>query len=294
MALKEFNEAIKLNPNYSWAYYGRVDLFMNKIFNQIYGFEDFFMAIQLEYGPLRPSLLKSLGLTLGGFGFPKLARYYIEEAVKLDNDSIDYLNNLASLEVSENPEKAIVLSSEVLKRDPSNLNALWTELILFERLSKYEESHHIAIKIIQLNKEKGIQFQAGLDYIGYAFLKVGQTKEANFYFDKQISISEKILKLDPLDNYSKLALTRIYAAVGKKKDALQILNDIRKEGNERRSKGSGIMPQVYLFELKYEPMYENLMSEPIFLDYINEVESSYRTDFETLNLWMKNKGVLKE
>jgi hypothetical protein len=54
------------------------------------------------------------------------------------------------------------------------------------------------------------------------------------------------------------------------------------------------MPQIYLFELKYEPMYENLISEPIFQDYINEVESSYKTDFEKLNLWMKNKDVLKE
>jgi TolB-like protein len=214
MALKEFNEAIKLNPNYSWAYYGRGVLLFMKIFNQISGFEDFFMAIQLEYGPFRPSMMKSLGTTLGSFGFSKLARYYIEESVKLDNDSIDYLNNLAFLEVYENPEKAIELSSQVLKRDPSNLNALWTELILFEIPRKYEESHHIAIKIIQINKEKGIQFQSGLDYIGYAFLKTGQVKEAKSYFDKQLAISEKILKLDPLDNNSKLAITRIYAALG--------------------------------------------------------------------------------
>jgi TolB-like protein len=294
MALKEFNEAIKLNPNYSLAYYGRGNLFFNKIFDQISGFEDYLKAIQLEYGPSRPSRLKSLGGTLRNFGFPKTSSYYYDEALKLDNDSIDYLNNIAFLNEYDNPIKAIELSSEVLKRDPSNLDALWTELIIYERLRKYDEAYQIAIRIIQTYKEKEIPLQFGLEYIGYAFLKTGKIKEAESFYDEQISIRKKQLKLDPLSNNPKLTLSRIYATLGKKEESLQILNVIWKEGRERRGTGRGIMPQIYFYQLKYEPLYENLLNEPMFQNYINEVESNYKTDFEKLNLWMKNKGVLKE
>ncbi len=51
------------------------------------------------------------------------------------------------------------------------------------------------------------------------------------------------------------------------------------------------MPQIYFYQLKFEPLYENLLREPMFQNYINDVESNYKNDFEKLHLWMKNKGV---
>jgi tetratricopeptide (TPR) repeat protein len=164
--------------------------------------------------------------------------------------------------------------------------------VLYERLGSYKEALRIAVIIIKLYQARNMSLQSGLEYIGYAFLKTGDYNEAKIYFDKQISISENILKLDPLDNKPKLVLTKIYATLGKKEQALQLLTDIQKLGRENRSKEGGIMPQVYFYQLKYEPMYENLLSEPMFQNYINEVESNYKIDFDKLNLWMKNKGVL--
>jgi tetratricopeptide (TPR) repeat protein len=239
-------------------------------------------------------MMRSLGVALGYFGYHEMARYYIDEALKLDNDSIIYLNNLAFLEYYENPRKAIELFSEVLKRDTSNLNALWNEMVLYERLGSYKEALRIAVITIKLYQARNMSLQSGLEYIGYAFLKTGDYNGAKIYFDKQISISEKILKLDPLANNPKLVLARVYATLGKKEHALQLLTDIQKQGRENRSKEGSIMPQGYFYQLKYEPMYENLLSEPMFQNYINEVESNCKEDFEKLNLWMKNKGVLKE
>jgi hypothetical protein len=69
------------------------------------------------------------------------------------------------------------------------------------------------------------------------------------------------------------------------------VNVIWKEGRERRNTGRGIMPQIYFYQLKFEPLYENLLREPMFQNYINDVESNYKNDFEKLHLWMKNKGV---
>jgi tetratricopeptide (TPR) repeat protein len=161
-------------------------------------------------------------------------------------------------------------------------------------LNKYKEALQVALKIVKIYKEKEIPIQEGFEYIGYAFLKTGDYNEAKVYFDKQVILNEKILKLDPLSNNPRLSQAKVYASLGKKKEALQIFIDLDKDNTERGSKISQIMPQVYLYMLKYEPLYENIMNETWFQNYINLIESKYKTDFEKINLWLKNKGVLKE
>jgi TolB-like protein len=291
-ALKEYSEAIEVNPNYSLAYWSRAGLGLLKTFDIFNAFEDGFKSIKIEHGPLRPGMMRSLGYTFRNFGFPEYTRYYNKEALKLDNDSISYLNILASLEEYQNDSKALELSDKVLKRDPSNLDALWRSLDCYERLGKYEDAYRTSLNILQIWKENDYSPQYGWDYLGYALWKTGHIKEAKYYFDKQIDLGEKILKLDPNDDQGKLVLARVYAALGEKEKALKFLNAVNDMIYIRYNKGN-IGSVVYLYFLKYDPLLDNLHSEPMFQKEVSDYENMYNITYERFKTWLEKKGMLK-
>jgi tetratricopeptide (TPR) repeat protein len=291
-AFKEYSEAIKINPNYSFAYWNRAGLGLLKTFDIYNAFEDGFKSIEIEHGPLRPGMMRGLGLALMNFGFPEYTRYYNKEALKLDNDSISYLNILASLEEYRNDTKALELYEKVLKKDPSSLDALWRSLDCYERSGKYEDAYLTALKILQIWKENDYSPQYGWDYLGYAFWKTGHTKEAKYYFDKQIDLGEKILKLDPNDDQGKLVLARVYAALGEKEKSFKFLNEVNDLIYIRFNKGN-IGSVVYLYFLKYDPLLENLRREPIFQKEVSDYENIYNITYERFKAWLANKGMLK-
>jgi TolB-like protein len=291
-ALKEYSEAIEINPNYSLAYWDRAGLGLLKTFDIINAFEDGFKSIEIEHGSLRPGMMRSLGYTFNNFGFPENARYYNEEALKLDNDSISYLNLLASLEEYQNDSESLELSEKVLKRDPSNLEALGRSLDCYERLGKYEDAYHIALNILQIWKEKGYSPQIGWEVIGLAYWKTGYLKEAKYYFNKQIDLCKKILKLDPNDDYSKMVLAMIYSVLGEKEKALQFLKTVNNLIYIRYNKGN-ISSLIYLYWLKYNPLLENLHSEPMFHKMVSDYENVYNITFKRFKTWLENKGMLK-
>jgi TolB-like protein len=291
-ALQEFNEAIKINPNYSWAYTDRSGLYYVKIWDTYNAFNDRFKSIQLEHGPFRPAMLRSLGQMFSEFEFPETARYYNEEALKLDNDSITYLNNLMYFELYQNTSVALELSDKVLKRDPSNLDALWHELDCYELMSRYKDAYSTALNILQIYNKMDYSPQDGWQDIGYVFWKTGHIKEAKFYFDKQIDLCEKRLKIDPKDDFPKLTLIQVYAALGEKGKALQLLNVINDQLDERLKKGTHVVSVPYIYYLKYDPLLDNLRSDPLFQKLEDHVEKVYYVTHEKLKVWLEEKGML--
>jgi TolB-like protein len=290
-AIKMYSEAIKFNPNYSQAYLSRSYLHFMKTFEIYNAFNDYFTAIQLEHGPFRSGMMRNLGGLFRNFGFPENARFYFEEALKLDNDSISYLNSLAFIEGYLNDSRSLELSSKVLRHDASNLDALWNSLYCYERLGMYEEAYHAALNILQIWKDRQYALQYGWDYIGYAFWKTGRIKEAKYYFNKQISLGEKILKLDPNDDQGKLVLARVYAVLGEKEKALEFLNAVNSLIYVRYNKGN-ISSVVYLYFLKYDPLLENLRSESTFQKMVSDYENIYNLTYERFKTWLEEQGML--
>ena len=291
--LKEYSEAIEINPNFSMAYWSRAHLHFLKTFDIFSAFEDCFMAIQLEHGPLRPGMMRDLGGTFRNFGFQEIASYYYKEALKLDNDSLSYLSTLAILEEYHNDSRAVELYKEVLKKDPSNLNAFWGSLGCYERLGNYEESYNIVLNILQIWDERDYSPQYGWEVIGFAFWKTGHLMEAKKYFNKQIDICERTLKLDPNDDYGKMVLAMVYAVLGEKEKALKFLNVIKDLIYVRYNKGN-ISSQIFLYWLKYDPLLENLRSDPGFQKMVIDYENVYNITYERFKAWLKEKGMLTE
>ena len=91
-AAKEFEKAIKCNPNFSAAYYDLGYLVYILDYNQmdyVRGLQYIHKGVSLEHGEGRAQILRNLlGDAYGVFaGFPEKRKYYYEEAFKLDNDT---------------------------------------------------------------------------------------------------------------------------------------------------------------------------------------------------------------
>jgi tetratricopeptide (TPR) repeat protein len=295
-AFKEFSEAIKINPNFSWAYISRANLHYLKTHNIFSALDDNFKAIELEHGPLRLEMIKALVGAYWSMGFPENARYYLEETLKLDNDSISYLNGLANIEFLnyQNYTVSLDLSYRVLKKDPANLEALRNNLLCYLKLGKYEDAYHIAINILKIWNERDYSPQTGWEYLAYVFLKTGHTKEAKYYFDKQIKLGKEVLTLDPNDSNIKIVLAEVYAILGEKGKAFELLN-ISKDVNENHSIAESNIPSYsWLFMCKYNPAFENLCNDPIFQQYVNQLEADFNAGHEKLKAWLGEKGMQKE
>jgi TolB-like protein len=288
-ALREFGKAIEINPNFSQAYDSRASLHFLKTFDTYSAFNDIFKAIQLEHGPLRSVMLGHTGETIGNFGFPEIARHYFDEAYRLENDSIRYLNRLAGLEEYLNDLKALELYNKVLKIDRSNLRALYRIMNCYERMGRHDDAYKTALNFLQIVEEKNISLRYGWDRIGYAFFKKGHTKEAEDYFNKILNLGEKILELDPNDDEGKLAVAGVYAVLGEREKALQLFKSFNDKANERFKKGT-IGSVIYLYWLKYDPLLESLRNESIFQKGVSDYENTYNITHERFKAWLEKNG----
>ena len=95
-AVKEFDKAIKYNPNdwetYRWK--GRA-YWVDDLVEYI---DNYTKAVSLNRGSELPSLLRNLASAYYNAGFPEKSSFYRQEAFKLDGDSIAYYGDLASVE----------------------------------------------------------------------------------------------------------------------------------------------------------------------------------------------------
>ena len=292
-ALKEYDKAIEINPNNSRFYTSRANLHLVKLWDTFSAFEDRIKAVQLEFGPYRSAMMRSLGSNFHDFGFNENARYYNEEALKLDNDSISYLRVLIWIESYINDSLAVELCDKVLKKDPSNLSALVGSLLCYERLGMYENAYQSAVKILKIWEEQDYSPRYDWDYIGYAFLKTGHLSEASYYFEKQTDLCEEILKLDPNDDMANSALSRVYAVLGKQEEAIKLLKMINDKTEVRFENGT-ISSVVWQYKLKFDPLWENIREDPFFLEMIRRYEYIYNITHEKFNSWLKEKDMLKE
>jgi tetratricopeptide (TPR) repeat protein len=108
-ALDNFDNALKINPNYILAYIQKGSILASK-FDFVKGIENYHKALNLARGDERPSLLRNLGTAYMYVGFIDKAKYYYQEALALDSNKVLNLSGLAWTELAnENYEEAYKL-----------------------------------------------------------------------------------------------------------------------------------------------------------------------------------------
>lgn len=161
-------------------------------------------------------------------GFPDLAIKNRLECLELFGDSISYYNSIGFIEYSlGNFEKSVRYYKKANAKDSTNIYLIYRigetslyagqykeSLSLFKKwLSKLENSNIISLKY------------SGMHRVGYAYLKNGYSKEANYYFNLQIEYCNSLIKKDPKTSYAYYDRASVYAFTG---DKVKAYSDLEK------------------------------------------------------------------
>jgi TolB-like protein/AraC-like DNA-binding protein len=288
-SLEEYDQAIKINPN-SWeAYWGRANLSIYD--DNIDWIYDCTKAASLIQGPERQLILRSLSMAYVQPGFIDLASKYYHEILELYGDSLSYLIDLGGLEYSRgNYSKSVEYIEKAYKMDSTRI-ILYLHLNVFSALGEtntlighYEESLKYYKKLIKILETRGEINYNNMHRIGYAYLKNGYKKEADFYFNKQIDYCNNIIKSDrPQKNYAYYDRAGVFALKGDKERAYE---DLRMFNKSQRQ----CLWMVNL--IKVDPLFDSIRNEPEFQQIVKDVDAKYQAEHDRVKKCLEEQGML--
>jgi TolB-like protein/AraC-like DNA-binding protein len=246
---------------------------------------------ELEYNTLH------LARCLFCLGFYEKGKKYLDQWLELSEDeNWGYNYNFMWAEIINcRFEEAYQLG---LKIPENNLCLFYmaTDLLFLE---KYEEAVNYFQKQIEQNEKRGFKDPGMQSLLGFVFLKLGQKKEADKYFESSEKYVNSMLSIHPesarpephyvttdrFSDFSWFILTSIYAARGEKGKAMKYLHLLRKNylANDLQ----------VVFLLKNFPMFDNIRTEPEFQDYLFEAETNYLEEHKKVEAILQREGLLK-
>jgi tetratricopeptide (TPR) repeat protein len=287
MAIEEYNKASNLNPNDWMAYFGKGGLYsLNDIVMSI---DNFQKAASLNRGEQLPVILRQIGNQFSGAGFSEESYYYWKEALNLDGDSSKYYYCLWGDEFNHgNFEKAIKYITKAYSLDTtvyqmdSFFNLAYTHLFL----GNYNESLKYINKHIERLKAIGATEISGMWIIGYIYWKNGYKEKAEYFFDRTIKNSYRMIDLgrayaQNLSVYYDLAA--IYAFRGDTDKAYKNLRIY----NQQQTENLGMVTTI-----KNDPLFDNIRDEPEFQQIVRDVEAKYQAEHERVRKWLEEQGEL--
>jgi tetratricopeptide (TPR) repeat protein len=126
----------------------------------------------------------------------------------------------------------------------------------------------------------------GLHRVGWAYLKEGDKKEAEHYFNELVKYCEKIKKLgrvsiDPLRPAYDLA--GAYTMMGERVKAYENLRIWAK---------MNVCPLWWLTYLKYDPLFDSIRNDTEFQQILRNMEAKYQAEHERVRKWLEEQGML--
>jgi TolB-like protein/tetratricopeptide (TPR) repeat protein len=285
-AIKEFDRAIQLNPN-DWIAYNSIGvLYFDH--NYVKSIENLHKAISLHRGRFLPTLLRRLSSFYDQAGFRKEAEYYNREALKLDKDSLQFYSLLSYIEHTHgNYAEALELEIKVYTLDTSSIDVLFEIGNLYVFLEKYDEALLWFERFMDHSEYFGYRNVTGYNRIGLAYWYCGYKEEATYYFNKLVDYLSRIDELGRAiqDVYlNAYDMAGVYAFLGEKEKAFEKL---RLAGQRETH---GLYNAVYV---KNDAMFENYRDDPVFLNFIEDVESKYQSEHERVRQWLEENDMLE-
>ena len=287
-AIEELNKAIKFNPN-DWMAYHKAGLVYDN-FDYVKSIEYLHKAKSLYHGSQLPGILRDLGSVYHQVGFYEKAKYFTEEAFKLDKDSLKNYYSLGYLEHQLGNFAKFVESVEKINAIDSTYLGAQTYRYLGEEymfLHQYDKSLNCFKKWLQ-KKAKTLTDQDffGLHRVGWAYLKEGDKKEAEHYFNELIKYCEKVKELGRV-SIDKLRpaydLAGAYAIMGNRDEAYENLRIWAK---------MAVCPLWWLTYLKYDPLFDSIRNETEFQQIVKEMEAKYQAEHERVRKWLEEQEML--
>jgi len=284
-AIKEYGRALELNPNDWMMYVGLGIIYFNDDLTKELMY--YHKAASLNRGKGLSEIFRSLVSTYARAGFGEKARYYLEQALTLDGDSIQYLGSLSNIMFCEgNRELQVELDKKVLNLDSTLVRVLLNLGIAYSYLGNYEEALVVYEKYFH-NRKNYIDPEGNNTHrIAYAYWLNGDLEKANYYFDKQMEYSIADIELGR--SWGKLLyphydMAGIYATRGETEKAyvnLRILST-----KERH-------PLWMVNLIRDDPLFTSIRDQPEFQQIVRDVEAKYQAEHERVRKWLKENDML--
>jgi TolB-like protein/Tfp pilus assembly protein PilF len=286
-ALEEYEKAIKINPNYWQAYAGEGKLY-NYLREPLKAFENLHMAVKLNHDQELPVIMTYLAFQYLGLGFFDQAKYYNDEALKLNGDSAGYFGNLVGIEwIQENYLKALEYAEHDYAMDTNNVNTFFQLAELYQRQNQYRTALKYYKKYVEKLKALKTLSIRDAHRVGYCYWLNGFTKEAEYYFDLQKKYCKESIKLNrgyASDAGAYYDLATIYAFKGEKEKAYENLRLYNNKIGEIAIYGM-------IWFLKTDPLLNSIRNEPEFQEIFREIEAKYKRTSEEVRKWLEEQGM---
>jgi len=282
-AAKEFDKALKYNPNNWEAYYHKGNLYWRVLEDFIESISNLHEAIIRYRGEELPDLLYALGRIYLDAGFIEKAKESYQESFVLSKDSILYYTNLAFLEFSlENFDEAVHFVEMGLKIDSTALP--YDPYYTFA--GKDNEAYNYYLQLVENYKKSGNLNLQSAHRIGYAFWMMGRKEEAEYYFNEQIRYGLESIRLGrDLASWkaAQYDLAATYAFLGEKEKAYEYLDDFNTKST---------FPLWWVSLFKHDPLFDSLREEERFQNIFLDVESKHQAEHERVRQWLEENEML--
>ncbi len=286
-AMKEFDDALKIDPNSAGAYAWKAWLYS---FNDVVqSFDNLQKSMRLERGSELDDGLRGIGMLYLRAGFSEEHNSYIQEALELDDDSIKFYLYLIRSEIfHSNYEKAIELAEKAFEMDSINTYIVFELGLVYMYLDQYEKSIKYFEKYIEGERGRpvGLIMSNMKSYFGLVYWQNGDKEKAEYYFKQQIDRCNKLnesgrqLEQEYFTYYN---LAGVYAFRGEKDKAyknLRIFNQTSKMYLEN------------VFWINNDPLFNSIRDEPEFQQIVRDVEAKYQAEHERVRQWLEENDML--
>jgi tetratricopeptide (TPR) repeat protein len=283
-SIKEYDRAIKLNPNDAMAYFRKGEMYIN--YDLVKSIDNLLKAASLYRGSLLPSLLRQIGYVFLQAGFIDKDKEYSQEAFKLDGDSIQNYRSLANIEFcSENYKMAVEFMEKAYKMDSSNKDIQWVLGLNNVFFGQYKESLKYFKKWLEGSPPLSEEYLFGMHRVGWAYWKNGDKGKADNYFNEQLKYCNRMKELGrAYGNNSRIFydLAGVYAFRGDKAKAYENLR------NCYNQEQAIVLWGVSSF--KHDPLFDSIRNEPEFQQIIKDVEAKSQAQHERVRKWLEETG----
>jgi TolB-like protein len=241
-------------------------------------------VISIYRGPLLSFYLHGIGGTYISIGFMEKGKIFIDEALKLDGDSVKYYLGLSYLEFCrENFKNATIYVKEAYSGDTNDVQILYRLGESYMFLGQSEES----LKYFERLKKKSSSLIEGTIFathrIGWAYKQQGFEREAGFYFNEQMNYCKKMIDLGRGTIRQYYDLAAVYASMGDKEKALVNLRIYNQKSYPNLWIRTGI---------KHDPAFNSIRDEPEYQKIFREYEAKYQAEHERVGKWLEEQGML--
>ncbi len=219
-------------------------------------------------------------------GFPELSRKKNTEWFANMNDTALYDNFNVLIEIRDgNYQGALEITESRLKKYPNSVVFMNHEIVIHNYLRDYDKALKVMIRLEKETKKKGISPYATSYIHGYTYLKNGMTEKALPLFEGAIKNFEEQIKYSSWEAklyYSHFCLAKIYAALNNKQQSMHYLGLMQNATST---------PKLFICDLKNDPMFDNVRSEPGFQKIIRELDKKYNEEHDKISKLLISRGL---